>query len=209
MTQGRTFLGISALTYPHLVDALRKSFVLFGPKGGGAKRAGLAASALSITAASAVLAQPERPVRIPDPDTAAMESQVREKIARQRHRVAEDSGSAEAWGRLGRTFQAHGLEPEAEAAYAGAEDLDPTDFRWSYLRGAALKNIRPVDALTAAERAAELNPGYAPRPPAGGGAAGERRECGSGDGPLPPSPRNRARLGFRRTRDRAPAPEAG
>ena len=91
-----------------------------------------------------------------------MEPQVREKVARHRDLVAADAGSAEAWGALGRTFQAHGLEPEAEAAYARAEDLDPTDFRWSYLRGAALKNIRPVDALTAAERAAELNPGYAP-----------------------------------------------
>lgn len=91
-----------------------------------------------------------------------MEPQVREKIARQRELVAADRRSPEAWGSLGRTFQAHGLEPEADAAYARAEELDPADFRWPYLRAAALRNMRPEDALAAADRAAELNPGYAP-----------------------------------------------
>ena len=91
-----------------------------------------------------------------------MEPQVREKIARQRSMAAEDPGSAEAWGALGRTFQAHGLEPEAEEAYLRAEELDPADFRWPYLRAAALKNIRPADALPAADRASRLNPAYAP-----------------------------------------------
>lgn len=91
-----------------------------------------------------------------------MESQVRERIAQRRGLVAEDPGSPAAWGALGRTFQAHGLEPEADAAYARAEELDPTDFRWPYLRATALRNIRPEDALAAAGRAAELNPRYAP-----------------------------------------------
>jgi len=91
-----------------------------------------------------------------------MEPQVREKIARHRGLVAEDAGSAEAWGALGRTFQAHGLEPEADAAYLRAEELDPADFRWPYLRATALRNLRPEDALAAAGRAAALNPGYAP-----------------------------------------------
>ena len=91
-----------------------------------------------------------------------MEPQVREKIVRQQGLVAENPGSAEAWGALGRTFQAHGLEPEAEEAYLRAEELVPTDFRWPYLRATALRNMRPEDALTAAGRAAELNPGHAP-----------------------------------------------
>lgn len=91
-----------------------------------------------------------------------MEPQVRARIVRQRGLVAGAPGSAEAWGALGRTFQAHGLEPEADAAYARAERLDPGDFRWPYLRAAAIRNIRPDDALNAAGRAAELNPGYTP-----------------------------------------------
>ena len=111
---------------------------------------------------SGAVAQPERSVRIPDPDTAAMEPQVRERIARQRGLVAEDPGSPAAWGALGRTFQAHGLEADAEEAYLRAEGLDPQNFRWPYLRATALRNIRPEDALAAAGRAAELNPGYAP-----------------------------------------------
>ena len=91
-----------------------------------------------------------------------MEPQVREKIARERRLVGNAPESAGAWGSLGRTFQAHGLEPEAEAAYLGAEELDPTDFRWPYLRAATLTNLRPEDALQAADRASRLHPDYAP-----------------------------------------------
>ena len=67
------------------------------------------AAVLSLAVVSWAFAQPGSP--IPDPDTAAMEPQVREKIARERRLVAEDPGSAARWGSLGRAFQAHGLEP--------------------------------------------------------------------------------------------------
>ena len=90
-----------------------------------------------------------------------MEPQVQAKIARERSRIETNAGSAEAWGSLGRTFQAHGLEQEADEAYARAQKLDPADFRWPYLRAASLKNIRPDDALRAVDRAASLNPDYA------------------------------------------------
>ncbi len=128
------------------------------PGAGSAPR--MLAAVLSVAAVSGAAAQSGPP--IPDPDTAAMEPQVREKIARERRLVAEDPGSAARWGSLGRAFQAHGLEPEADAAYARAEELDPADFRWPYLRATALRNIRPEDALTAADRTSRLNPGYAP-----------------------------------------------
>ena len=124
------------------------------------------AAALSVAAVSGALAQPGQPpemsLPIPDPDTRAMEPQVREKIAWARGLVAGDPRSADAWGALGRTLQAHGLEPEADEAYLRAEEFGPADFRWPYLRATALRNIRPEDALTAAGRAAERNPGYAP-----------------------------------------------
>ena len=124
------------------------------------------AAALSVAAVSGALAQPGQPpemsLPIPDPDTRAMEPQVREKIAWARGLVAGDPRSADAWGALGRTLQAHGLEPEADEAYLRAEEFGPADFRWPYLRATALRNIRPEDALTAAGRAADRNPGYAP-----------------------------------------------
>ena len=129
-------------------------------RSGGGSAPRILAAALSVAVISWAFAQPGSP--IPDPDTAAMEPQVREKIARERRLVAGDSGSADAWGALGRTFQAHGLEPEADEAYLRAEELDPADFRWPYLRATALRNIRPEDALAAAGRAMEWNPGYAP-----------------------------------------------
>ena len=91
-----------------------------------------------------------------------MEPRVQEKISRHRLLVAEDPDSAESWGSLGKTFQAHGLEEEAEASYSQAEDLDPTDFRWPYLRATALKNVRPDDALEAVDRVLHLHPGYPP-----------------------------------------------
>ena len=137
---------------------------------GGSRKPGSAprilAAALSVAAVSGALAQPGQPpemsLPIPDPDTRAMEPQVREKIAWARGLVAGDPRSADAWGALGRTLQAHGLEPEADEAYLRAEEFGPADFRWPYLRATALRNIRPEDALTAAGRAAERNPGYAP-----------------------------------------------
>ena len=122
----------------------------------------LAAAALTVAAASWALAQQEPPALIPDPDTGAMEAQVREKIAREWRLVESAPESAEAWGSLGRTFHAHGLEAEADEAYARAEELDPADFRWPYLRAAALKNIRPDDALQAADHASRLNLDFAP-----------------------------------------------
>lgn len=91
-----------------------------------------------------------------------MEPQVREKIALERRFVEDSPDSPAAWGSLGRTFHAHGLEPEAEHAYLRAAELDSADFRWPYLRAAALKGIRPEDALHAADRACGLNPDYAP-----------------------------------------------
>ena len=91
-----------------------------------------------------------------------MEAPVREKIAQQRRLVAENRESADAWGSLGKTFHAHGLEPEADQAYHRAEELDPADFRWPYLRAATLKNIRPKDALRTVDRASRLDPDYPP-----------------------------------------------
>ena len=122
----------------------------------------LAAAALSVAAASWALAQPGQPAQIPapipDPDTAAMEPRVREKIARERRLVANARESPEAWGSLGKTFQAHGLEPEADEAYTRAEELDPADFRWPYLRAATLKNFRPEDALRSSRSRIAVEP---------------------------------------------------
>ncbi|MCY4628985.1 MAG: hypothetical protein OXE58_15655, partial [Acidobacteria bacterium] len=61
----------------------------------------LAAAALTAAAASGAFAQQDPPARIPDPDTAAMEPQVREKIARERRLVENARESGAAWGSLG------------------------------------------------------------------------------------------------------------
>ena len=100
--------------------------------------------------------------RIPDPPTTAMEPQVAAKIAQERRAVGENPESAVAWGSLGRTLQAHGLEDEAGRSYLRAAALDPEDSRWPYLLAVVLKNREPREALEAAERSARLAPDYAP-----------------------------------------------
>jgi tetratricopeptide (TPR) repeat protein len=94
----------------------------------------------------------------PDPDTSAYEKQVAEKIRREREAVLADPGSAEAWGRLGMTFDAHRLTHEAAACYAEAERLDPGDWRWPYLNGVVSLDAPPESVLELFLRAHERAP---------------------------------------------------
>lgn len=91
-----------------------------------------------------------------------MEPLVAAAIERHRARVAAAPDSAAEWGAFGRVLHAHGLDEEGAVAYARAGALDPADFRWPYLEGAALKHVAPAEALSAARRAARQNPAYAP-----------------------------------------------
>lgn len=91
-----------------------------------------------------------------------MEAAVAEAIAEGRARVASAPESAARWGALGRVLHAHGLDAEAAESYLRAGMLDPADFRWPYLRAAALRRLRPAAALEALDRAIELEPGHAP-----------------------------------------------
>jgi protein O-GlcNAc transferase len=101
---------------------------------------------------------------VPEPDMTDMEPQVEKLIRERRAAVQADPQSAEAWGRLGMVFQAHGLWEEAVLAHQRAQELDPTEVRWPYFLGDVLI-ILGTD-LEAAEqafrRALELRPGYAP-----------------------------------------------
>ena len=84
-----------------------------------------------------------------------MEPQVAAKIHEHRRAVIRDAGSPEAWGRLGAVFQAHGLEVEATECYTRASELDPKEFRWTYLLANTLADRNTKQALTFAERASQ------------------------------------------------------
>jgi tetratricopeptide (TPR) repeat protein len=119
--------------------------------------------ALALLAAGVVLLKRSAHPPIPDPDTASMEPQVAEAIREARARVADSSGAAESWGRLGLVFQAHELFPEASESYTAARDLDPGDFRWPYLLARCQKELQEIGpAIDSVRRAAAIEPRYTP-----------------------------------------------
>lgn len=104
------------------------------------------------------------PVPVPDPDLSSMETPVAETLRAARSAAAAAPNSAAAWGALGASYDAHLLTDLAQRCYRRAVELDPTDFRWSYLLAIA----REIDGADTAElqsafaAAAALEPDYAP-----------------------------------------------
>jgi tetratricopeptide (TPR) repeat protein len=78
--------------------------------------------------------------------------------------VLADPASAEAWGRLGAVFDAHGLDGHAAACYERAMQLDPGDFRWVYFLGIVrdVLGAPPDEAIELLRAAAALAPRYPP-----------------------------------------------
>ena len=91
-----------------------------------------------------------------------MEPQVAESIRDARDTVMKQRESADAWGRLGIVFHAHGLKEEAADCYTRTIELSPEEFKWSYLLATVLQAVDLEGALVQAERASRLNPAYAP-----------------------------------------------
>jgi len=100
---------------------------------------------------------------VPDPDLAHLEPQIAEALRRAREQVLRDPDSAEAWGELASSFDAHLFADPAEHCYRTAHDLAPGDFRWAYLLAVAMEiNGAGAEEVTAAfRRAAALRPDYA------------------------------------------------
>ncbi len=103
------------------------------------------------------------PPRIPDPPLDGMERRVADLLRETRKSVVAEPHSAEAWGALGATYQAHRLLAEADLCLERAHRLDPDDFRWVYLRAIT----REVSGADGAELrrlfglAARMRPDYA------------------------------------------------
>lgn len=70
---------------------------------------------------------------------------------------------AREYGTLAGLYQVYGIPALAEACYANAQALEPDGFRWVYYAAhLALGDGRIRQALARFERAAELDPNYAP-----------------------------------------------
>ncbi len=103
-------------------------------------------------------------MRIPTPDTSAMEPRVRTLIEQSAATVRANFGSAQAWGRFGAVFDAHELLAEAEHCYRNACALAPDDFRWQYLlaQTAEMRGGDPAEVIGAYRAAAAMEPEFPP-----------------------------------------------
>jgi tetratricopeptide (TPR) repeat protein len=109
-----------------------------------------------------VLAGCGKKVEPPAPPTEGAEPLVLARLHEATEAVSADRKSATAWGRLGEIYDVHRLAEPALVCYAEAERLAPEDWRWPYFTGIVLRESDRVRSLAALERAAKLQPSYAP-----------------------------------------------
>ncbi len=110
-------------------------------------------------------------VALPADNLAALEPAVREALAAARARFdaaatakPERSALALSWGELGMAYHAQDLHGQAEISYRNAALLAPSEARWRYLRGVALRDAGRLDeAITEFETALRLAPDAATR----------------------------------------------
>ncbi len=70
--------------------------------------------------------------------------------------------SADVWGQLATILDVHDLRTEAIECYTRAATLDPSDYRWPYCLAVCQRLTDQEAAVQSLQRAAELEPGYAP-----------------------------------------------
>lgn len=102
------------------------------------------------------------PVR--SPDLKGLEEAVAAQI-REIQGIAAAQESADAWGELGRVYLAYSFNDAATDCFRNAAALDPKDFRWPYLLGAADQAAGRLDEAAEAfgralAMAPEALPGY-------------------------------------------------
>jgi len=97
----------------------------------------------------------------PEPRVEGTEPLVAERIREATGAVRSDPTAA-AWGRLGQIYDIHRIAEPALASYAEAERLAPDDWRWPYFSGIVLRESDRSGSVAAFERAARLEPSYAP-----------------------------------------------
>jgi tetratricopeptide (TPR) repeat protein len=103
-------------------------------------------------------------IEVPDPDLSRMEPPVRALLERTRAELLEAEDQASAWGALANAYHAHNLHDLAEVCYRRAAQLDPEDFRWTYLLAVVRQagGARPDELRALFDEAALLRPDYAP-----------------------------------------------
>ena len=111
---------------------------------------GIALLAVALWACAPEDSTPSFPV--PRIDVTGVEPQVAHKLESERAAVVRDPGSAEAWGKLGRTLHAHSMETAAVECYWVARELS-AEARWAYLAALALQETDAAAAMELFEEA--------------------------------------------------------
>lgn len=99
---------------------------------------------------------------VPLPNLARVDPDIVRAVEEARAGVLAAPEASEAWAGYGDRLSVHQFLTEAAAAYARAEELDPTERLWPYRLGWALFNADPEGARAAFERALPRLDDYAP-----------------------------------------------
>jgi len=108
------------------------------------------------------LRPPDLPAPLPQPDLSAVPEDVTRALETQLANVRRQPRSADAWGRLGKTFMANEFRNEARESFAVAEALDSREGRWPYLTGMVVLGSDLDGAAAAWERALTCPEPYPP-----------------------------------------------
>jgi len=80
------------------------------------------------------------------PDLSGLESAVAAQISEMRSLADKQNADPRAWGDLGQAYLAYGFNDAAADCFTKAAGLDPRDYRWPYLLGAAEQAAGRLDA---------------------------------------------------------------
>ncbi len=118
-----------------------------GPGRPSRRRALLVVGLLVLAAAAATGWWVLRPVPPVPPMPEGIEDPEVERVVVEARRPAlDDPRSADAWGQYGKVLLAQLFDQEADACFAEAARLDPSDPRWPYGRAAIALKRRPAEA---------------------------------------------------------------
>lgn len=95
---------------------------------------------------------------VPEVDVTDVDVAIVDVVRTARQAVLDRPRRADAWGHFAMVLYAHEKLSEAVDCFEQAEELDPRDYRWPYLRGMILAEHNTADGLPHVRRAVALAP---------------------------------------------------
>jgi tetratricopeptide (TPR) repeat protein len=123
-----------------------------------AKRAALVAIALLVVAGGVWWSSRTPAPALPSIDTSRADPEVAAAVDRALEAARRNPRDAAIVGELGMVLRANDFDRESVLAFAAAEALDPSDWRWPYLQGLTLVLFEPDRGADRLRQAAERAP---------------------------------------------------